>query len=133
MLAPLIFKLAGLVTAAIVPTAAALGVRYLYRRGKLQLSDLEMQQISALAQEAVTAADQRYKHVDQSPDTNRQKRDFATSSLVENLGRVGIAIDRKTAENKIEVAVNRVRSREVVHAPRTPARQQDLMWTPRDP
>ena len=51
MLTLLIFKLAGMVTAAAVSSGAAVGVWYLNRRWNLQLSELELQRIAAFAHE----------------------------------------------------------------------------------
>ena len=69
MLTLLIFKLAGMVTAAAVSSGAAVGVWYLNRRWNLQLSELELQRIAAFAHEAVTATEQRYKDADPSAAT----------------------------------------------------------------
>ena len=62
MLTALVLNLARLVVAAVLPTAAALGVRYLNRRWNLQITEMEMQQLNRIAQEAVIAADQKFKH-----------------------------------------------------------------------
>jgi Bacteriophage holin of superfamily 6 (Holin_LLH) len=110
MLVPLVFKLAAMAVAALVPTTAALGLRYLGRRWSLLLSDEEFRKIAALAQEAVIATEQQYKLVPKGHETNREKLEFATSSLLEALSRVGIHIDRSVAEEKIEAAVYRLRS-----------------------
>jgi Bacteriophage holin of superfamily 6 (Holin_LLH) len=110
MLVPLVFKLAATVVAALVPTTAAIGLRYLGRRWSLQLSDEEFRKIASLAQEAVITTEQQYKLVPKEDETNREKLEFATSNLLETLGRIGIHIDRTVAEEKIEAAVYRLRS-----------------------
>jgi Bacteriophage holin of superfamily 6 (Holin_LLH) len=110
MLVPLVFKLAATAMAALIPTTAALGLRYLGRRWSLQLSDEEFRKIALLAQEAVVATEQQYKPAPRGHETNREKLDFATSSLLETLSSLGIHIDRSVAEEKIEAAVYRLRS-----------------------
>jgi hypothetical protein len=110
MLVPLVFKLAATVVAVLVPTTAGLGLWYLGRRWSLHLLDEEFRQIAALAQEAVIATEQQYKHVPKGHDTNREKLEFAMSNLLERLSRINIQIDRAMAEEKIEAAVYRLRS-----------------------
>jgi hypothetical protein len=85
-------------------------LRYFGRRWSLQLADEEFRKIGALAQEAVIAAEQQYKPMPKGPETNREKLEFATSSLLEKHSRVGIHIDRGVAEEKIEAALYRLRS-----------------------
>ena len=133
MLTLLIFKLASLVTAGAVTTGAAVGVWYLNRRWHLQLSDLALQQIAAFAQQAVLATEQRYKDAPPSAATNQQKLDFATRTLLENLRRVGIKLDRRNAEIMIEAQVNRLRSQgDAPTAALPPVAKRDLEWTTRD-
>jgi hypothetical protein len=110
MLVPLVLKLATTAVVALVPTTAALGLRYLGRRWSLQLSDEEFRKIAALAQEAVIATEQQYKSVPKGHEANREKLEFATTRLLGALSRVGIHIDRNVAEEKIEAAVYRLRS-----------------------
>jgi len=133
MLTLLIFKLAGMVTAAAVSAGAAVGVWYLNRRWHLQLSELEWQQIAAFAQKAVTATEQRYKDAAPSAETNQQKLDFATRNLLGHLKRAGIKLDRIAAESMIEAQVNRLRSQDgVTTEEMSPVGKRDLAWTARD-
>jgi len=133
MLTLFIFKLAGMVAAAAGSTGAAVGVWYLNRRWTLQLSALELQQVAALAQAAVTAAEQRHKYAPKSAETNQQKLDFATRNLLENLKRAGIKLDRIAAEGMIEAQVNRLRSQNgVTPEEMSPVGKRDLAWTARD-
>jgi len=133
MLTLFIFKLAGMVTAAAGSTGAAVGVWYLNRRWKLQLSELELQRIVAFAQAAVTAAEQRHKDAPKSAETNQQKLDFATRNLLGHLKRAGIKIDRIAAEGMIEAHVNRLKSQGgVTTAGQPPVEKRDLAWTARD-
>jgi len=133
MLTLLIFKLAGMVTAAAVSGGAAVGVWYLGRRWNLQLSELELQQIAAFAHQAVTATEQRYKDAAPSAETNQQKLDFATHNLLGNLKRAGIKIDRTAAEGMIEAHVNRLRNHDGVTAEEmSPRGKRDLASTARD-
>jgi len=132
MLTLLIFKLAGMVTAAAVSSGAAVGVWYLNRRWNLQLSELELQRIAAFAHEAVTATEQRYKDVAPSAATNQQKLDFATRNLLGNLKRAGIKLDRIAAEGMIEAHVNHLRSQDGVTTAERPVEKRDLAWTARD-
>jgi len=126
MLTLLIFKLAGIVIAAV-------GVWYLNRRWTLQLSALELQQVAAFAQAAVTAAEQRHKDAPKSAETNQQKLDFATRNLLGHLKRAGIKLDRMAAEGMIEAQVNRLRSQNgVAIEERSPVGKRDLAWTARD-
>jgi hypothetical protein len=112
MLTALVVRLATVVVAAVVPAAVTLGVRYLNRRWNLQLSELEMQRMTAFAQEAVTAADQKFKHAPPGPDTNRQKFEFALRQLTANHERAGLSVDPQVAEQKIEAALGVKRSQE---------------------
>jgi len=133
MLTLFIFKLAGMVAAAAGSTGAAVGVWYLNRRWTLQLSALELQQVAAFAQAAVTAAEQRHKDAPKSAETNQQKLDFATRNLLENLKRAGIKLDRIAAEGMIEAQVNRLRSQNgVTTEEMSPVGKRDLAWTARD-
>jgi len=119
MLTALVYSLASLVVAAVVPTGAALGVRYLNRRWNLQLTELEMQQMQAVAHEAITASDQKFKNA-QGPDTNRDKLEFAVRHMMGNLERAGVSIDRQVAEEKIEAAVGTKRSQQQAAASQAP-------------
>jgi len=133
MLPLFILKLAGIVTAAAGSTGAAVGVWYLHRRWNLRLSELELQQITALAEAAVTATEQRHKDVPKNASTNRQKLDFAIRNLLGNLKRVGIKLDRTAAEGMIETQVNRLRNQDGVTTEEiTPLGKRDLAWTARD-
>jgi hypothetical protein len=133
MLTLIIFKLAGIVIAAAGSTGAAVGVWYLNRRWTLQLSELELQQVAAFAQAAVTAAEQRHKDAPKSAETNQQKLDFATRNLLVHLKRAGIKIDRMAAEGMIEAQVNCLRSQNGVTTEATsPVGKRDLAWTARD-
>ena len=132
MLTLFIFKLAGMVTAAAVSAGAAMGLWYLNRRWHLHLSEMELQQIAAFAQASVMATEQRYKYAAKSPETNRQKLDFATRNLLENLRRAGIKIDRLAAEGMIEAQVNRLRNRDAVPTEMPLLEKRDLAWTARD-
>jgi hypothetical protein len=125
MLVPFVFNLAGTVVAALVLTATALSVRYLGRRWRLQLSDEEFRKMAALAQEAVIATERQDKDVPKGDETNREKLDFATSSLLEMLRTIGIHIDRAVAEEKIEAAVYRLRSQARSAAAATSAERSD--------
>src|SRR5881397_2861297 len=114
-------------------TGAAVGVWYLNRRWTLQLSELELQQVAAFAQAAVTAAEQRHKDAPKSAETNQQKLDFATRNLLGHLKRAGIKIDRMAAEGMIEAQVNRLRSQNgVTTEAMSPVGKRDLAWTARD-
>jgi hypothetical protein len=133
MLTLIIFKLAGIVIAAAGSTGAAVGVWYLNRRWTLQLSELELQQVAAFAQAAVTAAEQRHKYAPKSAETNQQKLDFATRNLLGHLKRAGIKIDKMAAEGMIEAQVNRLRSQNgVTTEAMSPVGKRDLAWTARD-
>ena len=132
MLTLFILKLAGIVTAAAGSTGAAVGVWYLHRRWNLRLSELELQQITALAEAAVAAAEQRHKDVPKSASTDRQKLDFAIRNLFGHLKRVGIKLDRTAAEGMIEAQVNRLRNRDVVTTEIPLVGKRDLAWTARD-
>lgn len=133
MLTLFILKLAGIVTAAAGSTGAAVGVWYLHRRWNLRLSELELQQITAFAEAAVAAAEQRHKDVPKNAGTNRQKLDFAIRHLLGNLKRVGIKLDRTAAEGMIETQVNRLRSQDSVTTEEmSPLGKRDLAWTARD-
>ncbi len=133
MLTLFVFKLAGMVTAAAVSAGAAVGVWYLNRRWRLQLSALELQQIAACAQEAVTATEQHYKDIAPSASTNQQKLDFATRHLLGSLSRAGIKLDRLAAEGIIEAQVKRLSSHNGVTAGEGPSGgKRDLAWTARD-
>jgi Bacteriophage holin of superfamily 6 (Holin_LLH) len=112
MLTALVFNLARMVVAAVLPTAAALGVRYLNRRWNLQITDMEMQQVNKIAHDAVTAADQKFKHATPGPETNRQKLEFAVRHLLAAAERAGLSIDRQIAEEKIEAVLGIKRSQE---------------------
>ena len=132
MLTLFIFKLASMVTVAAVSTGAAVGLWYLNRRWKLHLSEMELQQITACAHEAVTATEQRYKDAPKSAETNQHKLDFATRNLLGNLGRARINIDRMAAEGMIEAQVNRLRNRDAVTTEVSTVEKRDLAWTARD-
>jgi hypothetical protein len=133
MLTLFILKLAGIVTAAAGSTGAAVGVWYLHRRWNLRLSELELQQITALAEAAVTAAEQRHKDVPKNASTNRQKLDFAIRHLLGNLKRAGIKLDRTAAEGMIETQVNRLRNQDgVTTEEMASVGKRDLAWTTRD-
>ena len=132
MLTLFVFKLASMVTAAAVSTGAAVGLWYLHRRWKLHLSEMELHQITAFAEEAVTATEQRYKDVPKSAETNQQKLDFATRTLLGNLARARIKIDRIAAESMIEAQVNRLRNRDALTTEVAPVEKRDLAWTARD-
>jgi len=128
-----IFKLVSLVTTAAVSSGAAVGVWYLSRRWRLQLSDLALQQTTAFAQQAVLATEQRYKDAPPSAATNQQKLDFATRTLLGHVRRVGIKLDRRDAEVMIEAQVNRLRSQGgVTTEALPPVAKRALEWTARD-
>jgi len=55
------------------------------------------------------ATEQQYQHIPKGPKTNSEKLDFATSSLLERLARIGISLERQAAEERIEAAVFRLR------------------------
>lgn len=132
MLTLFVFKLASMVTAAAVSAGAAVGLWYLHRRWKLHLSAMEWQQLTALAQEAVTATEQRYKDAPKSAETNQQKLDFATRVLLGHLDRARIKIDRTAAEGIIEAQVNRLHNRDALTTEESPVEKRDLAWTARD-
>lgn len=132
MLTLFVFKLASMVTAAAVSAGAAVGLWYLHRRWHLHLSEMEWQQLTALAQEAVTATEQRYKDAPKSAETNQQKLAFATRSLLGNLDRARIKIDRTAAEGMIEAQVNHLRNRDALTTEVAPVEKRDLAWTARD-
>jgi negative regulator of sigma E activity len=138
MLLMLIFQLARMVTAAAVPTAAIMGLRYLNRRWHLQLTALETQQIAAYAREAVLAAEQKYKFAPETPDTNQQKLDYASCYMFERLRRAAITLSRQTVVGVIEAQLHGMRRPEAVTAasPSTahpeellPREQRSLAWT----
>jgi Bacteriophage holin of superfamily 6 (Holin_LLH) len=123
MLTALVLNLARLVVAAVLPTAAALGVRYLNRRWNLQITEMEMQQLNRIAQEAVIAADQKFKHDPPGPPTNDRKREFAVQHLIAAAEKAGISVNRQFAEEKIEAILGIKRSQEqasAVLSPMTP-------------
>jgi negative regulator of sigma E activity len=122
MLTALVLNLARLVVAAVVPTAAALGVRYLNRRWNLQITEMEMQQLNKIAQDAVTAADQKFKHAPSGQPTNDMKRDFAVQHLMTAAEKAGLSVNRQFAEEKIEAVLGIKRSQEggAVLTPMTP-------------
>jgi Bacteriophage holin of superfamily 6 (Holin_LLH) len=112
MLTALVFYLSRIVMAAVLPTGAVLGVQYLNRRWNLQITEMEMQQIDKIAHEAVTAADQKFKHAPPGPETNQQKLEFAIRHLLPTAQRAGLNIDRQIAEEKIEAVLGIKRSQE---------------------
>lgn len=112
MLTALVLNLARLVVAAVLPTAAALGVRYLNRRWNLQITEMEMQQLNRIAQDAVTAADQKFKHEPEGSATNDRKREFAIQHLVTAAEKAGLGVNRQFAEEKIEAVLGAKRSQE---------------------
>jgi hypothetical protein len=117
MLAAVVFNLARLVVAAVLPTAAALGVRYLNRRWNLHIVEMETQQIDKIALDAVTATDQKFKHDPPGPETNRQKLEFAVRHVLAAAERAGLSVDRQIAEEKIEAVLGIKRSQETTGAP----------------
>ncbi|MCG8416669.1 MAG: phage holin family protein [Proteobacteria bacterium] len=94
-----------MVFAAVLPTAVALGVRYLNRKWNLNISDMEMNRTTALADEAVAAIEQKYKGAEKSAETNKKKLGDATDTLMKHLKREGIKLDKDSAQTKIEKAV----------------------------
>jgi hypothetical protein len=112
MLTALVLNLARLVVAAVLPTAAALGVRYLNRRWNLQISEMEMGHLNRIARDAVTAADQKFKHDPEGQSTNERKREFAIQHLISSAEKDGLGINRQFAEDKIEAVLGVKRSQE---------------------
>jgi hypothetical protein len=112
MLTAAVYNLARLVVATVVPAAAALGIRYLNRRWNLQISELEMQQLNRVAQDAVTAADQKFKNEPAGQATNERKREFAVHHLMAGAEKAGLSVNGQFAEEKIEAVVGVKRSQE---------------------
>jgi hypothetical protein len=105
---PFLYKLAGTVTVAAIPTLITLSVRYLNRRWNLELSDKELQYVSSMADKAVSATEQIFKNEPKGAATNDKKLTHATDYLIKCSRRASISLDREAAKKAIETAVGEV-------------------------
>jgi len=97
-------SIVNVVTIIATPLLAGIGIRYLNRRLKLDLTAQEMQQIKDAAAQAVAAIQQRM-----SESINAEKKAAALSAAIADLKARKISVPVGLLDNTIEAAVGAIK------------------------